>query len=287
MASGQNTTTVNRFESSESDGLSTNDTLLWIGPHETAEFCDAFEFCSEHASQIAVRSDIEDALHRMPGQLGAVLIACPDDSACTAPSNTPQWSLLSELGWQLPIAPQRFLMMGTLCAGQRPSVSESFDGQTFYWHAWNQILPFQLQRCGVSAKSASGRTPHSLAIVSESHAAADALMEVVADSGASVVWYRNEHQNTGRNFDAVWWDDSAASSATGAMWNLRMSAMRSPKAHHAWITSAPTAKSIQDARRGGIDWVLSKPMRIESLRALLGLSVSSGQKSQRLTSRAA
>lgn len=252
-------------------------TLVWVGQWETPEFVAAYRFCSQRASQFAFRKDLRDYRQRRAAEARVLIVACQSNQMDLSPLIDRDESHAG------PIA--KFLLMGSQCAGQRPHIADEFPGTSFYWHRWNQFLPFQLTCCGVSLLP-SKNPPRSVAVVASQFASADPLMELASRFGAAVVWCRSGQSHQGHNFDAVWWDDSVARAGTTRQWQERISAMRSPRAQHVWITGTPTTTAIADARAAGVSCVLSKPFRLEPLEQIMGAG-NSADASPSATRRAA
>jgi hypothetical protein len=236
-------------------------TLLWVGHRETAEFKPIFEFCVENASQVAVRRSIDDALRHPADHVIGIILARPNRARVDESSVN---ELISRHG-----GAQAMQLIGPLCAGDR---HDKLALPQVYWHQWTPVFQQLLRPCGLDAPTAPTARVKSVAIVADIAASADPLMDLAASYSAAAVWCRRPESFQARNFDVVWWDDSIAKPTNEVLWRQRMDTIgrrcnTSPR--HVWLTNMPDSESVQTAQRAGVDVVLSKPSRIESLLATL------------------
>jgi len=234
-------------------------TLMWIGERKRQEFCDVFATCESSVAQMAIRTDLHDALSRPASHVACIIIT----------RQTRTTFHHEDLITLAEIYPNAVLIqvLGSLCEGERPRIIDPFNDRIVYWHQCNQFLPDWLRECGVVAPE-NQRAIHSVGIVAHSIQIADPLMELAATYGAAAFWCRQPRTFVARNFDAVWWDDSIATPASTQQWRKRIQAMVSTSkqdVQHAWIASCPRVEAVTAARAAGVGLVLSKPANIDTL----------------------
>lgn len=241
-------------------------TLMWIGESSSPEFEDAYQHCLASTSQLALRRNFDDALCRPAAAVTRILVAQstrhPLDRRCLELLRDayPEASFLN--------------LQGTLCEGMRPMQESLFGPNHHYWHRWNQVLPQWLERGDRAmdhAQAPSDLGCQSVAVLTSSFSAGEALMDLAESAGATAVWCRSPDKHRVRNIDAVWWDDSVASPTSQEGWSERIAAFgfSSQTARHAWIVNAPRLNEHREAIRGGVELVVSKPHRIDCLVAML------------------
>ena len=239
-------------------------TLLWIGERSSEEFRDAFEHCQASASQVAVRQNLDDAFLRPAATVKAIVVTrLTTKQHCEGQ--------LRRLADSYPDA--TFIqILGSLCAGERPSSSKVFGERTIYAHQCNQYLPTWLSECGVKSIVES-RAPSSILIVAHQHSNAEPLMDLASSAGIPTLWCKRPSGNLVRNVSAVWWDDSAARPTTTRNWQHRINEIEasnrqiepSLRCRHVWLACWPRHQQIRTAIDGGIDLVISKPHEISLL----------------------
>jgi hypothetical protein len=240
-------------------------TLMWVGPRDTAELRPIFEFCEENVSQIAVRRDLTDARRRSADNVRCIVLARHDRSRI-------DYAVLEKLSAQHPYA-DTVELIGPLCAGQTPLPTAGIA--RIDWHRWNQSIPGLLFSCGVTESNCLAQAD-SVAVVAATMSDADPLMDLAAGLGAATVWCRRPGAMLARNFGAVWWDDSVATPASETEWRRRIesvnrNAVVGVEQTNVWMTNHPQANQIAAAERAGVDVVLSKPLKIDSLLATIGV----------------
>lgn len=233
-------------------------TLMWIGDRSTAEFRAAYSFCESNAAQLAYRTDLHHALCRPASSVRCILVAQATRAAYNA-------SQLDELSAKYTDA-LWINLQSSLCEGARTPAHFLFDGNQHYWHRWNQVLPNWLAPCGAQPIPRD-RPSHSVAIVASNRSAGDALMELAESAGVTTVWCGDGNITGVKNVDAVWWDDSVAKPTSSRIWSQRIEAFQSTsrQTQHAWIANSPRLHQTKAATEGGVDFVVSKPYRIEVL----------------------
>ena len=229
-------------------------TVLWVGPRQHAEFCDALGQCESRAAQIALRSSIDNALRRPATDVDLIVVAKNDRS----PESNDQITQLCKL-----VDCQNVILLcGSL---MRPYKANSVL-QPLSWHQWNQRFP-------ANSSSNIGPKNPSVAIVSSNYATADALMGIACDGGATAVWLRRYPTSTARNLDVVWWDDSVALTNS---WEKRIRSFQRTdhrSVRHVWITGGIQFHERESAIASGVDLVISKPFNITALESSLNLSL--------------
>ncbi|NND98183.1 MAG: hypothetical protein HKN47_12720 [Pirellulaceae bacterium] len=235
-------------------------TLMWIGQRDDAEFRPVFAFCESQSAQLAWRSSLHDAASRPARDVACIVI-----TRQTRTEHSPKQ--LQQICDAYPDA-TLIQILGSLCEGERPRNTDPFGPHTIYWYQWNQFLTSWLANCGAIQTTDSRSVARSVAIVAESMSSADPLMDLAASVGTAAYWCRTPSAHVARNFDVIWWDDSVARAASTAVWQRRIETITSRSnhpTHHVWMTHCPRAQDRQAALRGGIDILLNKPYRIESL----------------------
>ncbi len=230
-------------------------TLMWIGDTSGEEFRGVVQYCLVNISQLAFRRDLAEAIARPASDVRWILFAQSnrDNRDC------------QPLQSRYPRA-KSITIRGPLCQGRRQVAGHGIVGDSCDWHQWQQVLPAWL---GIEV--AVPNRCRTVAVIAATLAAAEPLLDLAESSGATAVWCRHASGHEVRNVDAVWWDDSLATAVTADLWSARMRAFARPgkPVQHAWIANAPTIWDAQQARAAGIEWLVSKPHRIEALAAML------------------
>lgn len=221
-------------------------TLLWVGDRDAEAFCDAYDFCESHVAQLAYRCDLRSALLR-PATSVRTILCCRDNDA----TDSLQW--FGELRKQHRDA-RTLLLLGPLCSGARPSPGSLFDVPTVRWHDWQSQLPAYLRRCGWANESQA--TTESVAVVAASYANASSLLTIATAGGRPAVWCRPEQRSSLRNFDEIWWDDSAT---IGRSWSELLGKLEHSPREQVWVSSDVHPRSRREALQAGINLVIAKP----------------------------
>lgn len=236
-------------------------TLLWIGDSTSPDFHDAFEFCVSSVAQLAMRRDLNEAIHRPAASVRHILIA----QTTRQPGDQRSLNRLATL---YPTA--SFLhLLGTLCEGMRTPAGSVLEANRHYWHRWNQVLPQWLEVRSASPESAKQK--RCVAVVTSSYAAGESLMDLAESAGATAVWCRGADTHRVRNVDVVWWDDSVAGPVSSSQWRERIATFANAghRPKHAWIVHSPRFEQRREAINGGVDVVVSKPHLIDCLLDML------------------
>jgi hypothetical protein len=221
-------------------------TLLWVGDRDSEVYRDAYRFCDSHVSQLAHRPDLRTAITR-PSSAVRTIVCCRENDSAEALD-------LFRMICRLHDQANAFLLLGPLCAGSRPSPSETFEVPSIRWHEWESLLPAHLRRCGWANQSVE--RPQSIAVVASSYANASALLAIAASGQASAVWSRPHQLSSLRCFDEIWWDDSSTSGADWAELLNRQCLMHS---RHIWVSGDLTPQSKRAAIDAGVGLVIAKP----------------------------
>ncbi|MCA9140844.1 MAG: hypothetical protein KDB00_28935 [Planctomycetales bacterium] len=240
-------------------------TLLWIGDRDASAYYHAYDFCETQVSQLAYRRDLKTALQRPATSVRTILCCRDNDSAESV-------QLFQELCRRHPDA-KPLLLLGPLCAGSRPSPGDLFGVPTINWHDWESFLPGYLRRCGWANQPVE--RPHSIAVVASNSANASALLSIASSGQASAVSCRPDQISSLRNFDEIWWDDSATK---GRSWSDLLGQVREPARENVWISNDVTPRSRRLAIEAGISLVIAKP---GDYSLLINRVVGSGTHEQR------
>lgn len=240
-------------------------TLVWIGNRESQYFRDAYAFCESHTSQIAYRANLSEAIER-PSTGVSTIICCRENDSIVDHAHYLQLC-------QKHSSAQALLLMGPLCAGQRPHPSERLQTPAIYWHEWETCLPSQLIRCGLERQSV--RRSGSVAVIASSYANASALLTVADDSEVTSAWYRPNQLSTVCNVDQYWWDDSATQ--TGS-WTSRLKRCRNHQAEHFWFAGLLTPTEKRRAVEAGVGLVIPKPGDLTPLYERTRLTLAIGTR---------
>ncbi|MCS7469032.1 hypothetical protein NZK35_20460 [Stieleria sp. ICT_E10.1] len=227
-------------------GVTDHGTLLWIGDRDSNAYCDAYDFCESHVSQLAYRADLKSALLRPASAVRTILCCRDNDSA----ESIELFRTLCRLHGDA----KAVLLLGPLCAGARPSPADLFDVPTIHWHQWESFLPGYLRRCGWANPPSAA--PQSIAVVASSYANASALLSIASSGPASAIWCRPDQLATLHRFDEIWWDDSATQ---GQPWDRLMDRLVDPPREHVWVSGNITPKAKSAAMEAGVDLVIAKP----------------------------
>ena len=250
------------------DRASATGTLLWVGDPTVSEFRSAYQHCVRHAAQIALRENVLEAVRRPAAEVHRIIIARTSRN----PFRSEAFASLSQ---QYPEA--RWIdLLGSLCEGIRQS--SVVDATRVAWHRWEQVLPGWLQDSELAdslACDVDDQPSHaagSVAVVASSFDVAQAYLDLAEFHGVTAVWCQSPDSMRVRNIEAVWWDDSTADAVTADVWRDRISKFDSANqpVRHAWITHTAWLDQQEAAIEGGIDTIISKPYRIDSLLRTLG-----------------
>jgi hypothetical protein len=233
-------------------------TLMWIGDPALPEFQDAFHYCVANVAQLAIRKNFDDAQRQPAANVYRILVVQLTQQAVDGEG----------FGQLTDLYPDALSMslVGTLCEGMGAPSGSSHRLKRHAWHRWNQLLPSWL---GVTGEATESVKParSSVAVVTATYAAAEALMDLAESAGATAIWCRGADTHRVRNVDVVWWDDSVAKPTSSRQWRERIAAFASAgrNLQHAWIVQTPRLDERREAINGGIDVVVSKPHLIDCL----------------------
>lgn len=230
-------------------------TLIWIGPRTSAETRDAFEYCQRHASQLALRDSLSDAVARPADAVRGIVVSRQARQSVDG-------SHLAAIAERYPDA-RRTVLIGSNAEGEGRTGFPWPGWQRVDWHAWNQIFPSWFSEPSQSLPTtAAGLT----LVVAATLQHAEALLDTLDQWSVAALWQSQPSQATARHVQRVIWDDSAAPATTASQWQQRLQSVHlAPQARHAWTVHYPRADQLASARRGGIDVSLSKPYLHASL----------------------
>ncbi len=229
--------------------MSERQTVVWIGQTLHPEFAEAFQYCCQHAGQLAIRATIDEAVKRPAMVVGIVFWARTDRSFIAS-------NLLGKLRSLYPTA--RFVLVaGSNAEGEGRTGQQFQDWQRCAWHSWSQWLP---QWVGVPR---ANPVPALLTLViAAGYQHAQPLIDAVADFSRAVSWSTPQQTLGTRGATHVIWDDSAATPAGQEVWRQRLSSLAgSADQRHAWAVSYPRQLDWSSAKLAGVGTLLSKPYR--------------------------
>ncbi len=243
-------------------------TTLWIGQRQSAAFRDAYEYCELSSAQMAHRVDFADAAARPASNVRWVVVARVDRSPLPQSLLQTAAKRYCDADW--------LTLEGPHCAGaMRRSVDRSLESvrssTTCYLHQWHQHLPGWMADATRSPGSVQYLAPRSLGIIADQFHNAETLMDLACGAAVAAVWLPTAHSHRMRNFDLLWWDDSVAFATSSRDWSKRLGRDRPSapggrsRAANVWLTNNPCYLAASRAIAGGIDLVLTKPLRIETL----------------------
>jgi hypothetical protein len=246
---------------------------MWIGTRDAAEFREAYEFCEGTVGQLAYRPTPELAIGRPACGVRWIVRTRSDRSPSTL------WQQLESTY----SAARKLELRGVLSDGDRTPTAESVE--ICPWWQWNQRFPHWL---GPSTAT-SAEPIQSVAVVTTDACVADSLLQMAVEQGVTAVWCPRPEPVRVRGVDAVWWDDSVASPASGSRWRQRIESCgpEARSARHFWLTSSRSLADWQQARRGGIRAIFGKPFESAALIATLGRDDSNPHFDLDLESRSA
>ena len=245
----------NAFVESHSEPDDSIGTLLWIGDRSLSIYSDAFQFCETGVAQIAFRQDLRSALERPALGVQLILWCVVNDSV----ADQSRFRKLKKLHSQA----NALLLLGPLCAGQRPHPSTIHSAPAIYWHEWEAWLPDQLIRCGF--RPPDPKRPKFVAIVSSSAENAGALMQVASGAKIPSVWCLPDQLRRVSGVDQVWWDDSVVNSGNVASLRDRIVAGGHRRAEHIWLAGNLTPQMKRIALENGVSRVVGKPGQVSQL----------------------
>ncbi len=247
-------------------------TLVWIGPTRGTTVEQAFEYCVDHAAQVAVRKSLEHWLQTPAERVRWLVVVKP--SRNPAPQALIKWMEQSQ-------SVRSACLVGPECEGELRTGSPWPYFENIAWHRWNQTLPSWFQS---DTRNPQDHSVHdiqnavnskrrlTIGIVATRRENIDALMDSLATRLHTPLWIPSIENPTVHNLDAFIWDDSAMSCATDHEWSTRLQLAQRimrpepnharPRANwieHVWMPSFPRPHEWENARRGGVGAMISKP----------------------------
>lgn len=241
-------------------------TLLWIGPTAHPEMRDAFKFCSQTAAQLAIRRNVGEAIRRPAGFVQRILFARPT-------RHVPKPALIERLVATYPHA-DSIAICGQLCDGEGRTGTPWPVGGRMRFSRWADRLPQWLQPCG-SDRNTGGASfdtfkNRNLLVIADRFDAAQPLLLWADSVGLCAAWHRRFVPTLHCCYDTILWDDSAAPATSANQWATRLldSGQTGRSTNHIWMSLQPSIDEIEQALRGGVWHVLTKPLsRIEAILA--------------------
>ena len=231
-------------------------TLVWIGPTQGTTVEQAFEYCVDHAAQIAIRKSLDHWLQFPADNVRWLVVVKP--SRNPAPLALIKWTEQSP-------TVRAACLLGPECEGEVRTGSPWSHFENMAWHRWNQTLPSWFQVSTASNRSLT------IGLIAPRRENIDALMDLLASWHHTPLWIPSIENPTVRNLDACIWDDSAVSSATATQWSTHLKlaqritrldtkqAKRARLIEHVWMPSFPRPHEWDNARHGGVGAMISKP----------------------------
>ena len=242
---------VSRLEGDVGSG-----TLVWIGDRSIPEFELAFHDCVELAAQVALRHDVEALTRRPAQQVDRIVLA----RATREPIDEP---LFKSVASQYRDA-RLMELVGPLCEGDRRQLPVA--STRVPWHRWNQVVASWFGG-PVGNDPCSHQRARSVAVITSCYATAQTYLDLAESASVTACWCDQIDANRVRNVDAAWWDDSVVGPADVATWRQRLTRFASTlrPVRHAWITHGGRLDQRRAAISAGIELVISKPYRIDTL----------------------
>jgi len=243
-------------------------TLLWIGPTSHPEIKDAFKFCSQTAAQVAIRRSAAEAVERPAGFVQRIIFSRPT-------RHVPKPAVIDRLVATYPGA-DSIAICGQLCDGEGRTgtpwpLADRFAGRLRF-SRWAERLPQWLLPCAsgnsdAAGASSDGLTTRNLLVVADRFDTAEPLLMWADSVGVCAAWHRRFVPALHNRYETILWDDSAAMATSAEQWGARLNASGEniQSANHIWMSLQPSIDEIDQAMRGGISRVLTKPVMIDAI----------------------
>jgi hypothetical protein len=246
-------------------------TLLWIGPTSHPEVKDAFKFCSQTAAQLAVRRSAAEAVERPAGFVQRIIFSRPT-------RHVPKPAVINRLVATYPGA-DSIAICGQLCDGEGRTgtpwpLADRFTGRLRF-SRWDERLPQWLQPCAsgnsaAACASIDSLNARNLLVIADRFDTAEPLLMWADSVGICAAWHRRFVPALHNRCGAILWDDSAAMATSADQWKARLNTPNTPgeqsqSANHIWMSLQPSIDEIDQAMRGGIRRVLTKPVMIDAI----------------------
>lgn len=244
-------------------------TLLWIGTTSHPELKAAFKYCSQTAAQLAIRRCVADAVRRPAGFVQRIIFARPT-------RHVPKSAIIERLVATYPNA-DSIAICGQLCDGEGRTGTSWPVGDRLRFSRWSERLPQWLAPCGSAANTAApSDNPRNLLIVADRFETAQPLLLWADSVGQGAAWHRRFVPALHSRYDTILWDDSAAPATSATQWKKRVldSAQNGKSTNHIWMSLQPSIDEIEQATRGGISRVLTKPVMIDAILAAVQTAVA-------------
>jgi len=235
-------------------------TLVWVGPTQHPEFCDAFQFCRTNAAQLAVRRDHEQLVARPAGFVKRIVFVREDRSPLSV-------NCFQQLADRYRDA-EFLALTSSLCDGEARTGSPWPGIKHLRFSRWNEFFPHWIEPCGYLQPVT--KPAKSVLFLADRLETAEPYLDAASSMGIRISWKRTYVPLTDRNVDLLIWDESIAKPTSIALWRRRLQAndqtsLAAVCARHIWLTTSPRASDISDAVRGGITNIFCKPATWYSL----------------------
>jgi len=246
-------------------------TLLWIGTTSHREIKATFQYCAQTAAQLAVRRSVAEAVRRPAGFVQRILFARPT-------RHVPKPAIIERLVAIYPDA-DAIALCGQLCDGEGRTGTAWPVGDPVRFSRWSERLPQWLAPCGGAAKNAAApETIRNLLILADRFETAEPLLLWADTVGLAAAWHRRFVPALHSRYETILWDDSSAPATSATQWKKRLpdSAPHGKVKNHLWMALQPSIDEIEQAIRGGINQVLTKPVMIDAIRRSDGSGLGVG-----------
>jgi hypothetical protein len=228
-------------------------TLVWVGNHSHPEFIDAFQFCRNHAAQIATRATPRQLLERPAGFVKRILVARLDRRPVSS-------SVFAALAQRYRSA-EWLALTSSLCDGESRTGAPWPSIAHLRFSRWRERIPGWLDACGYQQPRI--KQDGSVIVLCDRYETAEPYLDLAAAEGHTALWSRHFNSRVTRNLRRVIWDDSVAAPTTAIGWKQRIG--DASPLQHTWLVTQPRSHDIQAAISGGVTQVLTKPVLIDAL----------------------
>ena len=239
-------------------------TLLWIGTTSHPEIKAAFKYCSQTTAQLAVRRGVAEAVRRPAGFVRRIIFARPTRLV-------PKSAIIERLVAIYPDA-DAIAICGQLCDGEGRTGTAWPIGDRLRFSRWGERLPQWLAPCGSAANiAAAPEKIRNLLILADRFETAQPLLLWADSVDLNAAWHRRFVPALHSRCDTILWDDSSAPAISATQWKKRVldSAPNGKSINHIWMSLQPSNDEIEQAMRGGINHVLTKPVMIDAILAAI------------------
>lgn len=288
LSSAQSSTVGSGAISRERESLFDGN-LLWIGDNEHFQMHAAWRVCRTHCDSISFRDCLDDAVESPPKREPTHVIVAQSNRhdrknrAIDAPVLSQLRTIYRRASLLILRSPlvAPTVRLPPLNSALNPNHNdidwaESISSQTAIDFLPHWLITNQQHDSDPASRSLPtfSRSLQPVVIVASRYSVAEPLIDSLsvlctANGGGSVLiqWQRELTARSACGFATVLWDESAAPPTTAENWRVRRA--QADSARHVWMTAMSNWQQRQLASENGIDTVLEKPGRLESLLATL------------------